>query len=62
MCSQGGYATTCGIVLLFLAALVASTSAQTGTSVPTVETIIARMAQARIENQSRLRPYIVTRG
>jgi len=27
-----------------------------------VETIIARMAQARIENQSRFRPYVVTRG
>lgn len=28
---------------------------------PTVETIIARMAQARAENRARFRPYIVTR-
>ena len=37
-------------------------SAQTGNSVPTAETIIARMAQARAENRVRLRPYIVTRN
>jgi hypothetical protein len=28
---------------------------------PTVETILARMAQARSENRTRLRPYSVTR-
>jgi hypothetical protein len=40
----------------------ASTSAQTGSSVPTAEAITARMAQARAENRARLRPYIVTRN
>jgi len=35
--------------------------AQTRNSVPTVETIVARMAQARAENQACFRPYIVTR-
>ena len=50
------------ILLLSVVALVASSVAQIGTTVPTVETIIARMAQARDENQSRFRPYIVTRG
>ncbi len=35
-------------------------SAQTGTDV-TLETIIARMAQARAENRAGFRPYIVTR-
>jgi outer membrane lipoprotein-sorting protein len=53
---------TVRLLLFSVAALVASTSAQTGTTVPTVETIVARMAQARIENQSRFRPYTVTRG
>jgi outer membrane lipoprotein-sorting protein len=53
---------TVRLLLLSVAALVASSAAQTGTIVPTVETIIARMAQARDENQSRFRPYIVTRG
>jgi Outer membrane lipoprotein-sorting protein len=53
---------TVWLTFLFLALLVPSTSAQTGTTVPTVETIIARMAQARTDNQSRFRPYIVTRG
>jgi len=53
---------TVRLLLLSVAALVASTSAQTGTTMPTVETIIARMAQARTDNQSRFRPYIVTRA
>ena len=44
-----------------LVALVACASAQTESSAPTVETITARMAQARAENQVRFRPYIVTR-
>jgi hypothetical protein len=34
--------------------------AQSGPA-PTVETIMARMAQARSDNRTRLRPYIVTR-
>jgi len=57
-----GMLQTVRLLLFSVAALVASSSAQTGTTVPTVETIIGRMAQARDENQSRFRPYIVTRG
>ncbi len=52
---------TSWFLFLCLVALVATASAQTGSTVPSVETIIARMAQARAENRSRLRPYIVTR-
>ena len=36
-------------------------SAQTGDALPTVETIIARMAEARAENLACFRPYVVTR-
>ncbi|RPJ58580.1 MAG: outer membrane lipoprotein-sorting protein [Acidobacteria bacterium] len=35
--------------------------AQTGSTLPTLEIIIARMAQARAENQACFRPYNVTR-
>jgi len=35
--------------------------AQTGSTDPTLETIGARMAQARAENRAGFRPYIVTR-
>ena len=52
---------TSWLLLLYLVAAMASASAQTGSSVPTAETIVARMAQARAENRARLRPYIVTR-
>jgi hypothetical protein len=45
----------------YLIAAMASASAQTGGTVPDVEAIAARMAQARAENRGRLRPYIVTR-
>ena len=50
--------------LLFLYFVVAMTSAlaQTSGTVPNVEAIVARMAQARAENRTRLRPYIVTRN
>jgi hypothetical protein len=48
-------------LFLYLVAVVACASAQTGSTVPTVEAIVARMAQARAENRARLRPYIVTR-
>lgn len=49
--------------LLFvgLVAMVACVSAQTRSTVPAVETIVARMAQARAENRTRFRPYNVTR-
>jgi len=50
------------LFFLYLVAGMASASPQTGNSVPTAETIIARMAQARVENRARLRPYIVTRN
>jgi len=50
------------LLFLYLLAGMASTSAQTESSVPTVETIIVRMAQARVESRIRLRPYMVTRN
>jgi hypothetical protein len=50
------------LLFLCLVAGTASASAQTGSAVPTAETIIARMAQARTESRARLRPYIVTRN
>jgi hypothetical protein len=56
MCHQ-----TWWFLLLYLAAVVAPASAQTRSTIPNVETIIARMAQAQGENRARLRPYIVTR-
>jgi len=49
------------LMFLYLVAGMASAPAQTGNSVPAAETIIARMAQARAENRTHLRPYIVTR-
>ena len=45
---------------LFLALAVVA-PAQTTSTNPAVEVIVARMAQARAENQARLRPYVVTR-
>jgi hypothetical protein len=48
------------LVFLFLASTVACASAQTESTVPTGN-IIALMAQAREENNARIRPYIVTR-
>ena len=47
--------------LLLSLAGVACVQAQSGRTVPTVETILTRMAQARTENRTRLRPYQVTR-
>lgn len=52
---------TLWLIVIFLLAACACASAQTGSTVPTVETIVARMAQARAENQIRFRPYSVTR-
>jgi hypothetical protein len=49
------------LFLIYLVAMVSGASAQTRGEVPTLETIIARMAQARAENQARFRPYTVTR-
>ena len=53
---------TSWLLFLYLVAAMASASAQTGATLPNVETIVARMAQARAENRARLRPYIVTRN
>jgi len=52
---------TSWLLFLYLVAAMATASAQTGSSVPTAETIMASMAQARAENRTRLRPYVVTR-
>jgi hypothetical protein len=49
------------MLFLSLVVVVSGASAQTGGTIPAVETIIARMAQARAENRHRFRPYIVTR-
>ena len=49
------------LLSLCLVTLVQYASAQTGNPMPTLESIIARMAQARDENKIRFRPYIVTR-
>ena len=47
---------------LFLSlAVVASTSAQSESAVPSVETVLVRMAQARADNRARFRSYVVTR-
>lgn len=52
---------TIWLLLVSAALLGASSTAQSERPVPTVETIVARMTQARADNQSRFRPYIVTR-
>jgi hypothetical protein len=49
------------LFLLFFAALVTGVQAQTKRTIPTLETIIACMAQARDENEARFRSYVVTR-
>src|SRR5579864_3593665 len=52
---------TAYFLFFYLLALVPCAAAQTETVVPTVETITARMAQARTENRVHFRPYSVTR-
>jgi hypothetical protein len=49
------------LVVSVLVGLVVSASAQTKSSIPTVETITSRMAQANADNQAGFRPYMVTR-
>jgi hypothetical protein len=49
------------LFLIYLVAMVSGASAQTRGKVPTLETIIARMGQARVENRAHFRPYTVTR-
>ena len=50
-----------GMLFLSLTTAVEYASAQTSSPIPALETIIARMALARNENQSRFRSYVVTR-
>lgn len=59
--AAAGHQTAC-LLFLYLFAGMGSASAQTGSTVPTADTIMASMAQARAENRARLRPYIVTRN
>ena len=47
--------------ILSLVVVVSCASAQTASPAPTVEAIVARMTQARVENRARFRPYVVTR-
>ena len=49
-----------GALFLFAGGL-AFAQTQSGSSVPAVETILTRMAQARAENRTHLRPYTVIR-
>ena len=49
------------LLFLGLIAVGAGASAQTGSVVPAMETIIARMVQARTDNRAGFRSYIVTR-
>jgi hypothetical protein len=51
---------SCGLFLLLAAGV--SVSAQSGSTAPTVETILVRMSEARAENRARFRPYVITRG
>ena len=48
-------------VLFLYLSVAACASAQTENIAPTIEAIIAGMAQARAENQARFRSYVVTR-
>ena len=50
-----------GLLFLFLIGVGAGASAQTESVVPPVETIIARMVQARSDNRAGFRSYIVKR-
>lgn len=52
---------TAWFLWLFLVAVVPGGSAQDASSAADVEAIVARMAQARVENRARFRPYTVTR-
>ncbi len=52
---------TLWMLFLYLVAVIARVWAETGSPVPTMETLMARMAQARVENQARFCSYVVTR-
>ena len=55
----------CRLIVLHLAGVLGGSgfglAAHVDSAVPTAESIIAHMAQARLENRARLRPYSVTR-
>jgi hypothetical protein len=55
------FSRTLPLVVSVLVSLVVSASAQTKGSIPTIETITSRMAQATADNQTRFRPYMVKR-
>src|SRR3990172_3606459 len=48
------------VLFLVLFVVAASATAQSGSAVPTVQVIVERMGQARVENRARFRPYVVT--
>lgn len=50
------------LLFLYFVAGMASVRGQAGSPARLAETIVARMAQARVEGRVRLRPYIVTRS
>jgi hypothetical protein len=56
------WARSASLLILHAAVLVTGASAQTAVAVPPVETIVARMAEARAENRARFRTYVVTRN
>src|SRR4051794_5463230 len=49
------------LLCLSLLVVPASALAEAGSTVPSVESILTRMAQARAENQARFCPYVVRR-
>lgn len=51
---------SCGLFVSW--AVLASASAQSGSTAPTLETILVRMTQARAANQASFRSYVVTRN
>jgi len=51
---------SCGLFVSWV--VLASASAQSGSTAPTLETILVRMTQARAANQASFRSYVVTRN
>jgi hypothetical protein len=50
------------VLLLYLMLAAVPGLTQSENSVPNVQAMVARMAQARLENRTRFRPYVVTRS
>ena len=61
--TEGGVGTMrlCRLIVLHFAAIGAVAAAHIDSAVPSADSIIAHMIQARSENRARLRPYSVTR-